>query len=123
MIRKHIPAGKRRGYALLIVMVLIMTTTAFAAAHQRYLNSALRIEQARVRSETIAQGPKAVLALAIDRLESGNPPAPVDYSCSHTVNGVTRLYRVSYRFAGSTWTVTADPDPTAGLLTALPASF
>jgi hypothetical protein len=123
MSRNRIPAAHRRGYALLIVMVVIMTTTALAAAHQRYLSSALRIEQARMRSETLAQGPRTVLALAVDRLESGNAPAPVDYSYSHTVTGVTTLYRVSYRATGTTWTVTAEPDPTASGLPVLPTSF
>ena len=123
MNRYNMHVGRRRGYALLIVMIVIMTTTALAAAHQRYLNSALRIEQARVRSEAIARGPRTVLALAVDRLESGDAPAPVDYSYSHTVAGQTTLYRVSYSVAGTTWTVTAEPDPTAGLLATLPTSF
>ena len=113
----------RKGYALLIVMIVIMTTTALAAAHQRYLNTALRIEQARVRSEMMARGSRTVLAHAIDLLESGNAPAPVDYSYAHTVAGTTTLYRISYGMTGTTWTVTAEPDPTAGALTTLPASF
>ena len=115
--------GKRQGYALLIVMVVIMTTTALAAAHQRYLNSALRIEQARMRSEATAQGPRTVLAHAVDLLESGDAPAPIDYAYTHTVAGNTTLYRVSYSVAGTTWTVTAEPDATAVGLPVLPTNF
>tara|TARA_R110002049_G_scaffold4601_5_gene32091 strand:- start:134197 stop:134568 length:372 start_codon:yes stop_codon:yes gene_type:complete len=116
-------AKKRQGYALLIVMIVVMTTTALAAAHQRHLNTKLRLEQARVRSEIISRGPRKVLAKAVDLLETGDAPAPVDYQYSHTSGSLTRLYRVSYRSAGNTWTVTAEPDPTAGTLADLPTSF
>ena len=82
---------RRRGYALLIVLVVILTTTALAAVHQRQLSAALRVEQARMQSEAFAQGPLAVLATAIDRLKTGDPPAPVDYSYSHTVGTTTTV--------------------------------
>ena len=113
----------RRGYAMLIVMIVIMTMTALAAVHQRQLNAALRIEQARVASEDRVYGSRTVLAIAIDRLRTGNAPAPVSYSYSHTVGGTTTLYRVTYARAGLNWTVTAEPDASAGFLTPLPASF
>ena len=113
----------RRGYALLIVLTLILTTTALAAVHQRQLSAALRVEQARMASEAFAEGPLAVLATAIDRLKTGDPPAPVDYSYSHTVGATTTLFRISYAVSGTQWTVTALPDTTAGLLPALPTSF
>ena len=113
----------RRGYALLIVLAVILTTTALAAVHQRQLSAALRVEQARMQSEAFAEGPLAVLATAIDRLKTGDPPAPVDYSYSHTVGATTTVFRISYAVAGTQWTVTALPDTTAGLLPALPASF
>ena len=123
MNRMNRPASRRRGYALLFVMIIILTTTALAAAHQRYLNSALRIEQARIRSEAIARGPRTVLARAADLLETGDAPAPIDYRYSHTVGTDTTLYRVSYSRSGNIWTVTAEPDATAGLLPVLPTSF
>ena len=116
------PQG-RRGYALLIVLALILTTTALAAVHQRQLSAALRVEQARMASEAFAEGPLAVLATAIDRLKTGDPPAPVDYSYSHSVGATTTLFRISYTVSGTQWTVTALPDTTAGLLPNLPASF
>ena len=47
--------------------------TAMVAVHTRQLNTALRIEQARVRSELHNKGPKMVLAIACDRLETGEP--------------------------------------------------
>ena len=123
MSRTNRAARRRRGYALLFVMIVILTTTAMAASHQRYLNTALRIEQARMRSEAIARGPRTVLARAADLLETGDAPAPVDYRYSHTVAAETTLYRVSYRRSGRTWTVTAEPDATAGILSVLPTSF
>ena len=63
----------RRGYAMLIVMIVIMTTTALAAVHQRHLNTALRVEQARVPARTYVNGPLSVLAIAIDRFDTGDP--------------------------------------------------
>lgn len=113
----------RSGYALLIVMIVILTTTALAAVHQRQLSAALRLEQARMESEAHAQGPLTVLAVAIDRLKTGDPPAPVSYRYLHVVGTAATLYRVSYAVAGSQWSVTAKPDPTANLLPSLPASF
>lgn len=113
----------RRGYALLIVLVVILTTTALAAVHQRQLSAALRVEQARMQSEAFSQGPLAVLATAIDRLKTGDPPTPVAYSYTHLVGTTTTVYRVSYSVAGTQWTVTALPDATAGILPALPVSF
>lgn len=121
--RRRIRAGARRGYAMLVVMILILTTTALAAVHQRHLSAALRIEQARVESETYAQGPLTVLAIAIDRLKTGDPPMPVDYSFEQTVAGVTNVYQVSYSVSGTQWIVTADPIASAGLLPPLPAAF
>lgn len=116
---------KRRGYAMLIVMMLILTTTALAAVHTRYLNSALRIEQARLRSEQRAGGPVAVLAVACARLESGDPPSsPIEYQYSHNDGIQTLLYRIQYEeTATDRWTVTADIDATATALSVLPASF
>jgi hypothetical protein len=108
---------------MLFVMIVIMTMTALAAVHQRHLNAALRIEQARINSENGVHGPRTVLAVAIDRLKTGDAPAPVVYSYSHTVASTTALYRISYTRSGTRWTVTAEPDPAVGALPALPTSF
>lgn len=120
------PNPRRSGYALLIVMMLIMTMTGLAAVHQRNLNTALRIEQARMQSESRVHGPLSVLAHAIDLLKTGDAPAPIDYSFSHTYESTTTLYRVSYDVSGkgdNKWQVTANPDPSAIGLPALPDSF
>ena len=114
---------RRSGYALLLVVIIILTSTAMSAVYQRHLNSALRIEQARVASEENARGPLSVLAVALESLDSGDPPAPVDYSYSHTVDSTTTLYRVMYRNVLGQWIVTAEPDPTAGSLPTLPTNF
>lgn len=119
---RRVPGG-RDGYAMLIVLIVILTTTAFAAVHQRQLSAALRVEQARMESEAFAQGPLAVLATAIDRLKTGDPPAPVEYSFTHTAGGTSTVYRVSYAVAGNQWAVTALPDSTASLLPTLPSNF
>jgi hypothetical protein len=116
----------RDGYALLIVMMLIVTMTGLAAVHQRNLNAALRVEQARMKSESRVQGPLSVLAHAIDLLKTGDAPAPIEYVHSHTVGSTTTLYRVSYGVSGkddNNWQITANPDPSAGALTTLPDSF
>ena len=46
----HRPRGSQRrtGYALLIVLIVILTTMGLAAVHQRQLSAALRVEQARI---------------------------------------------------------------------------
>ncbi len=113
----------RRGYAMLIVMMVILTSMIFGVVHQRHLIAALQIEQARIDSETYVYGPLSVLAIAVDRLEKGKPPAPIDYRYTHTVDGQATLYRISYTRAGNQWTVTAEPDPTAGGLPVLPTSL
>lgn len=106
---------------MLIVMMLILTTTALAAVHTRHLNAALRIEQARMRSETRARGPITVLAIACQRLETGDPPAGMDFRHLHS-DGLQ--YRVTYNeLTSARWEVTADPDPGASSLPTLPDSF
>ena len=99
------------------------TTTALAAAHQRHLSAALRVEQARVRSEQRNDGPIAVLAIACARLETGDPPTSASYRYSHTAGGATTLYRVDFVSNASLWTVTAEPDATAAIFPLLPDSF
>jgi len=110
---------------MLIVMLLILTTTAMAAVHARHLATALRLEQARIRSEARSRGPMMVLAVACQRIETGSPTtSSVSYQYSQNDGFQTLLYRVTYQSTGSDkWTVTADPDPTAGTLPVLPASF
>lgn len=127
----HLPQSRRRGqrrqgYALLIVMMLIVTMTGLAAVHQRNLNAALRVEQARMESEAHHLGPLWVIAHAIDLLKTGDAPAPIQYRYSHTFGGSTTMYRISYDVSGKgddTWHVTANPDPTAGALAELPGNF
>ena len=113
----------RSGYAMLIVMMVILTSTIFAVVHQRHLMAALQIEHARMESEAYVNGPLSVLAIAVDRLEKGKPPAPIEYQYTHTVDTTPTLYRISFTRAGDQWTVTAEPDTTAGGLATLPASF
>ncbi|MEL6105936.1 MAG: hypothetical protein AAFU85_07865 [Planctomycetota bacterium] len=111
----------RAGYAMLIVMMLILTTTALAAVHTRHLNSALRVEQARLRSESRARGPVTVLAIACQRLETGDPVSGDSFRYTHT-DGLE--YRVTYTEVSSNrWQVTADPDSGATALVMLPDSF
>jgi hypothetical protein len=108
---------------MLIVMMVILTSMLFGVVHQRHLIAALQIEQARMDSEAYVYGPLSVLAIAVDRLEKSKPPAPIDYRYSHTVDGDTTLYRIRYARAGNQWTVTAEPDRSAGGLPTLPASL
>lgn len=119
--RKH---QARRGYAMLLVMVVILSSSAFVAVHQRHLSAALRLEQARIQSEQYRRGPVTVLSIACERLETGNsPPAPVDYFYNHVVDSETTMYRVNYTKVGRQWKITAEPDDTAGIFLELPVSF
>ncbi|QDT13319.1 hypothetical protein [Planctomycetes bacterium K23_9] len=122
-IRNSRTATKRRGYAMILVMVIILSSSAFVAVHQRNLSAALRIEQARILSEEHRRGPVSVLAVACSRMETGDPPAPIQYRYEHIVNGVPTLYRISYSNVATEWTVNAVPDAGAVGLTELPASF
>ncbi|MCS7466106.1 hypothetical protein NZK35_05385 [Stieleria sp. ICT_E10.1] len=119
------PPSRRRGYAMLVVMLLILTTTGMAAVHARQLAASLRIEQARRRSEARSRGPTTALAIACQRIETGNPTdASASFQYSHHDGFQTVLYRISYQAVGpDKWTVTAEPDPAAGTLPPLPASF
>ncbi|MEO1525348.1 MAG: hypothetical protein AAFX06_07920 [Planctomycetota bacterium] len=102
-------------------MMLILTTTALAAVHTRHLNAALRVEQARMRREAFGRGPTAVLAIACQRLETGDPAPGANFRYTHS-DGVE--YRVIYaQVATDRWQVTANPDPGATVLTALPDTF
>ena len=116
-------ARQRRGYAMLLVMMIILTSSAFVALHQRNLNAALRVEQARIRSEVYQAGPVSVLAVACQRLEVSEPSPPVSYQYSHTESSGTVLYRIDYSLNGTQWTVTAKPDATATTLPVLPGKF
>ncbi len=116
---------RRSGYAMVVVMLLILTTTAMAAVQMRYLNSALRIEQARQRSEAESRGPRLVLAIACARLEAGDPPSSgVSYQYTNAEASGSVVYRVSFQETSSDrWTITANPDPTAITLPTLPMQF
>lgn len=110
---------------MVVVMVLILTSTAMAAVHARYLTASLRIEQARMKSETRSRGPLTVLAIACQRIETGIPTTgSVSYRYSHNDGIQTVLYRITYQATDTNrWTVTADPDPTATTLPMLPQTF
>ena len=110
---------------MVVVMMLILTSTAMAAVQMRHLNSALRIEQARQKSEALARGPKLVLAIACARLESGNPPGTtVAYQYHHNDGAQSQLYRVEYaENPTNRWAVSVEPDASATALPTLPDSF
>jgi hypothetical protein len=113
----------RRGYAMLIVLAVVLSSTALATIQMRHLDSALRIERARMEAEEYSSGSLSVLAIAIERLQTGDPPTPVNYGYFHTVAGVSTWYQISYASVTDQWTVTATPDSNANLLPVLPASF
>ena len=110
---------------MVVVMMLILTATAMAALQMRHLNSALRIEQARQRSETRVNGPVMVLAIACARLETGDPPSNnVSYRYTHNSSTESLVYRVTFqKLTTDRWTITANPDATAGSLPNLPVKF
>ncbi len=108
---------------MLIVLAVVLSTMALAAVQIRYLDSATRIQQASMRSTAYSDGPLTVLAIAIDRLDTGDPPTPVSYRFDHTVDGIPTVYRIDYAYTLDRWTITANPDPTATPLALLPANF
>ena len=108
-----IPVSRRKrnrsGYAMLIVLAVVLSSTALATIQMRYLDSALRIERARMESEEYSSGSLSVLAIAIERLQTGDPPMPVDYGYEHTVSGISSWYQVTYTSTAGQWTITAEP--------------
>lgn len=120
------PTRSQRGFVMVLVMITIMATTALAAVHQRSLTAAIRLEQAQIESERRRLGPTTALAIAVERLHTGDPidtDGTVEYHLNHTFDGVTTMYRVTYARIGSTWNVTADPDPSAADLDPLPSNL
>lgn len=116
----------RGGFVMVLVMITIMATAAMAAVHQRSLTAAIRLEQARMESERVNLAPRAALAVAVEALHTGDPfdgDGTAEYRLDHTFNGVTTMHRVTYFRVGTTWSVTADPDPSAGSLAMLPANL
>ena len=110
---------------MLVVMMLILTTTAMAAVHARHLAASLRIEQARIRSETRSRGPVMVLAIACQRIETGTPTtSSASFQYTHHDGNQSAMYRITYQSTDTnTWAVTAEPDPLATTLPALPPKF
>ncbi|PNY35702.1 hypothetical protein C2E31_16575 [Rhodopirellula baltica] len=108
-----------------MVMILILTSSALAAVHSRYLTTALQIEQARIKREAFVHGPVSVLAIACQRLETGDPPATsFDFRFDADIDNSNRIYRVTYqRLNASQWTVSAREDADALSLPPLPKSF
>ncbi|MEM9588091.1 MAG: hypothetical protein AAGA03_12490 [Planctomycetota bacterium] len=119
----HRAPARRSGYALLIVIVVLMASTALAAIHQRHLSSGLRIEQARIQSERERLGHLTALGIAIDRLETGRPSPGSRYGYEHQLDGESIWYAIQYDLTGTDWSVTATADPNASSEAILPASF
>ena len=116
-------ARNRGGYAMLIVLAIVLSSTALATIQMRHLDSALRIERKRMEAQEYSAGSLSVLAIAIERLQTGDPPTPIDYGYLHTVAGTSTWYRIRYANATDQWAVNATPDPSAEKLAILPASF
>ena len=116
-------AKNRKGYAMLIVIAIVLSSTALATIQMRHLDSALRIERARMDAQAYSAGSLSVVAIAIERLETGDPSTFFDYGYSHTVGGNQNWYRIDYDNTVDQWTVNATPDPTAAKLWRLPSSF
>ncbi len=116
----------RGGFAMLIVMVVLIAMLGMAAVHQRRLSAALRIEEAVVAAEERHRGPLFALARALEVAETGTPPSNLAvYGFQFVPAGQTQqqAYAICYTRAGSQWTVDVQRIDDASSLPPLPAHF
>lgn len=116
----------RGGFAMLMVMVVLIAMLGMAAVHQRRLSAALRIEEAVVAAEARHHGPLFALAQALEVAETGAPPSnPALYGLQFVAAGDTQPqdYSVRYIRDGREWTVDVQRVDDASGLTPLPRHF
>jgi hypothetical protein len=127
--------NRRRGYALVLVLIFIVLFLGLLGVGWRQLSSALRIASVRTVQTQRDEGSVGAMAAAMALLETGRPPAdPCVFTKTVTLtSGEQRFFRVTFeRETGSgadtspqeRWTVTVtrqSEQPTD--VPAMPASF
>jgi hypothetical protein len=115
---------RRRGAALLAVLVFLTVGLAMVAVQQRHIATALSAEQASRIADNFREGAAVAMAEAVTVLETGDPPAS-PFTCQTDVSTSqgAATFAVTYTAAGANqWTVSVAPAD-GSLLPELPGSF
>jgi hypothetical protein len=123
--RKNPVRSRRRGYALLAVLLFLAVSLIFIGVGQRRISSQLQLERARMEVEDFNEGPIQAAAKALSLLETGFPPSD-PYECGVTLSTDAGQRVFSVRFVQSDadqWTIQVAPVDSMGSLPAMPAVF
>jgi hypothetical protein len=116
---------KRRGYAMLSVLVFLAVGLVFVAVQQRRLGAWLRLEQSRIEAARFDEGPRSVMAGALELLETGLPPTD-PYECGalvDTSDGPRTFSVLFWSSGGKPWTIEVTPRADLTGLPAMPLCF
>jgi len=116
---------RRRGYALVTVMIFLVLMLTLMGVARRHLASVLRVEQSRVQAEHRDEGLMHALAQAMQLLETGRPPSS-PYVCSTIVTtslGAESFRVIFNRSSPDHWTVRVTPTPTGQNPPPMPTTF
>ena len=105
---------KRRGYAMVLVLVFIALMLSVYSVAYRHVAAAVRIEKVRTQLRQRNEGSVEALAQALTALETGLPPSD-PYVCATAVETTTgtRSFTVTFTSQpGDSWSVHVAPtDP------------
>jgi len=116
--------ARRRGYALMAVLMFSMLFMLLLGVASRHVASVMRIATVRAGQTDRDQGSTLALAMALKRLESGLPTSGSSYSVAVTTASGPHTYTVVYeQQADTTWDVTARPKLATENPSPLPDTF
>jgi hypothetical protein len=110
---------------MLAVLVFLAVGLTLVSINQRYIKALLRLEHARSQAEAFDQGPREVMAMSLELLETGLPPAN-PYTCGATLetSDGRRTFLVVFNSSGDgTWSVQVAPADDGAGLEPMPISF
>ena len=123
-IRNNPPRTRRRGYAMIAVLVFLALMLTMLAIGQRRLGSVLRVESRFVEAE--GRGDRArAMGKALDTLWTGPPPSDY-YVCATVIetSAGPKSYTITFdKKGGSHWDVQVEPTAPGDDLPPLPKSF
>ena len=122
--RNKLPRSRRRGYAMVVVLVFLALMLSMLAVSQRRLGSVLRVESRFVEAEARGNREQA-MGNALDVLWTGSPPTD-PYFCSTIVqtSAGPKSYTITFaKDSGDHYQVRVEPTAPGDHPKPLPASF
>ncbi|MDA1016268.1 MAG: hypothetical protein O3A00_17655 [Planctomycetota bacterium] len=115
---------RRSGYAMILVLALILVVSAVSATAFRYLATAARVERTISIQNDLDQGALLVAAQGLSLLETAPPPSnPYQCQTSATINGTPTAFELTYTSdMFNEWQLDVRPYSGSGLPT-MPDSF